>query len=197
MLAFLRSNWLPFSAALLLVAAGAWLGYLREPRQYRTDPPASADLGKIRLMPIGISGTPPEIYFAMGKPYESDPYHLSQGKRLYDWFGCRQCHGDGRGVNGPSFLDGWWLYGPEMISIVASIREGRPHGMPPFRDKMTDEQIWQLAAYVQSIGAYKARLSAPSRNDDKHTRPSENRAPAAVNFMQGPVGGDLDQGPTP
>jgi cytochrome c oxidase cbb3-type subunit III len=197
MLPAFSPRWLQLSIAVALIAAAMPLGWLRDPRQYRTDPPTSADLGKIRLMPIGISGTPPEIYFAMGKPYQNDSYHVSQGKRLYDWFGCRACHGDGRGADGPSFLDGWWLYGPEMISIVASIRKGRPHGMPPFRNKMTDEQIWQLAAYVQSIGAYQAHLSAPSRNDDKHTRPSENRAPATLNFIQGPVGGDRNQGPTP
>jgi mono/diheme cytochrome c family protein len=39
---------------------------------------------------------------------------------------------------------------------LASIRDGRPHGMPAFRDKMTIEQIWQLAGYVQTIGAYSA-----------------------------------------
>ena len=44
----------------------------------------------------------------------------------------------------PSLLDGWWYYGPEMVSIFASIRDGRPHGMPAFGSQMTTEQIWQL-----------------------------------------------------
>ncbi len=81
-------------------------------------------------MPNGISGRPPQVYFALDKPYETNAYDLSQGKRLYAWFGCKSCHGDGQGGIGPSFLDGWWLYGPEMVSIFASIRDGRPHGMP-------------------------------------------------------------------
>lgn len=183
--------------AATLIAGGAALGYLRTARQYRTDPPVTASLATSKLMPIGISGAPAEVYFAMGKPYEGDAYQLSQGKRLYDWFGCRACHGDGRGGVGPSFLDGWWLYGPEMVSISASIRNGRPHGMPAFRDRMTEEQIWQLAGYVQTIGAYKTRLSAPSRNDDKYTRPSENRGPAISLFHEGPDGFHPDQGPKP
>ncbi|EPE96466.1 c-type cytochrome [Rhizobium grahamii] len=173
------------------------VGWAREPRQFRADPPVAAALDHLRLMPNGIGGTPPEVYFAMGKPYESTAYDLSQGKRLYAWFGCSQCHGDGQGKNGPSFLDGWWLYGPSMISIVASIRDGRPHGMPAFKDKMTSDQIWQLAGYIKSIGAYSASPMAPSRNDDKTGRPAENRAPAAILFDEGPTPVRPDQGPSP
>ncbi len=187
-----------FIAVVFLVTLGAaaLIGDAREARQYRTDPTVGAALDELRLMPNGISGTPPEIYFALGKPYEATAYDLNQGKRLYSWFGCGACHGDGRGGIGPSFLDGWWLYGPEMVSIAASIRDGRPHGMPAFRDKMTIDEIWQLAGYVQTIGAYKAKTTAPSRNDDKQTRPAENRAPAAILFDEGPAGPNAVQEPS-
>jgi cytochrome c oxidase cbb3-type subunit 3 len=196
--AFNNSNSLLAMAALFLLVAGSGcLGWLRQPRQLRTDPPAVADLDRFRLMPNGISGAPPESYFASGKPYETDGYSLSQGKRLYTWFGCQACHGDGRGSAGPSFLDGWWLYGPEMVSIVASIRDGRPHGMPAFRDRMTIEQIWQLAGYVQTIGAYSSKVAATGRNDDRQTRPAENRTPAEILFNAGPAGVHPDQGPSP
>ena len=184
-------------AGALVCGAGGLLGWVREARQLRTDPPAASDLDHIRLMPNKIGGAPPQSYFASGQIYQTDAYNLSEGKRLYTWFGCQDCHGDGRGNIGPSFIDGWWLYGPEMVSVVASIRDGRPHGMPAFSDKMTIEQIWQLAGYVQTLGAYSAKVSAPSRNDDKHTRPAENRAPAEILFDQGPVGMHPDQGPNP
>lgn len=193
----LRNSGLEIGLGAALSAAVAILVLAREPRQYRTDPPVSAALEGVRLMPSAISGAPPEIYFATGGPYERTAYDLSQGKRLYTWFGCPECHGDGEGGRGPAFLDGWWLYGPSMVSIVASIRDGRPHGMPPFRDKMTIDEIWQLAGYVKSIGAYSARSSAPSRNDDPQTRPAENRAPAAILFNEGPAPIHLDQGPSP
>lgn len=188
---------LAVAALLSLASAGGVLGYLRQPRELRFEPPVAADLDRFRLMSNGIGGTPPESYFALGKPYEADAYNLSQGKRLYAWFGCGTCHGDGRGGVGPSFLDGWWLYGPEMVSIVASIRDGRPHGMPAFRDRLTIEQIWQLAGYVQTIGSYSPKVAAPSRNDDKQTRPAENRGPAIILFDEGPVGVHPDQGPSP
>jgi cytochrome c oxidase cbb3-type subunit 3 len=177
--------------------AAVTAGCQREERELRIDPPVQAAFDQILLMPSGISGTPPQVYFALGKPYESNAYNLSQGKRLYSWFGCKSCHGDGEGGVGPAFLDGWWYYGPEMVSVFASIRDGRPHGMPPYRDKMTIEQIWQLAGYVRTIGTYSASTAAPSRDDAKQARPAENRTPAALNFNEGPTPVHPDQGPTP
>jgi mono/diheme cytochrome c family protein len=107
-------------------------GCQREERQLRLDPPVTAALNDAALMPNGISGAPPQIYFALDKPYEGNAYNLSQGKRLYSWFGCKACHADGQGGIGPAFLDGWWYYGPEIVSIFASIRDGRPHECLPF-----------------------------------------------------------------
>ena len=130
-------------------------------------------------MPNGISGAPPQVYFALDKPYEGNAYNLSQGKRLYGWFGCKTCHADGQGGRGPAFLDGWWLYGPDMVSIVVVDPRWAAAWHAAFPDKMTTEQIWQFAGYVQTIGAYSAKTAAPGRNDAKQTRPAENRAPAA------------------
>src|SRR4051812_5668225 len=104
----------------------AMSGCEREERQLRLDPAVSAALEKTELMPNGISGAPPQVYFALNSPYEHNAYNLGQGKRLYSWFGCKDCHGDGEGGVGPAFLDGWWLYGPEMVSLFSSIRDGRP-----------------------------------------------------------------------
>ena len=172
-------------------------GCRREQRELRLDPPLAAAMGELRLMPNKIGGAPPEVYFAQGEPYESNAYNLSEGKRLYHWFGCASCHGEGEGGAGPAFLDGWWNYGPDLVSIAASIQQGRPHGMPAFANQLTSEQIWQLAGYIQTIGAYSAKTAAPSRDDSTPSRPAENRAPAQINFDPGPTPVHLDQGPTP
>jgi cytochrome c oxidase cbb3-type subunit 3 len=181
----------------LLLASIPLTGCDREKRELRLDPPVVAALDHVALMPNRIGGAVPPTYIELGRPSESNAYDLSQGKRLYGWFGCRDCHGTGEGGTGPAFLDGWWYYGPDMVSIFASIRDGRPHGMPAFKDKMTTDQIWQLAGYVQTIGAYTAKTGAPGRNDEKHVRPAENRAPAAANLDQGPTPVHPDQGPRP
>jgi cytochrome c oxidase cbb3-type subunit 3 len=60
--------------------------------------------------------------------------------------------------------------------------------MPAFRDRLTTEQIWQLAGYIQVMGSYSPPYGAPSRNDEPQTRPSENRAPAAVDEIEPKVG---------
>ncbi len=185
------------AGATVVLATASFVGWAREPRLFRQPPPLQAGLNDIRLMSNGIGGAPPDVFFAMGKPYEAGSFELSQGKRLYSWFGCAACHGYGQGGKGPSFIDGWWLYGPGLVSIVASIRDGRPHGMPAFGDKMTTDEIWQLAGYIKSLGATSAHLSAPGRNDDKSPLPAENRAPAATLFDPGPTPRHPDQGPAP
>lgn len=158
----------------------------RETRDLRLDPPALAALDEVALMPDLIAGSPADAYVAMDRAYERNAFQLSQGKRLYTWFNCKGCHADGGGASGPAFLDGWWRYGPNPVSIFVSIRDGRPHGMPPFRDRMTTEQIWQLTGYLQTIGAYSAKTAAPSRNDEMHSRPAESRAPAASTLSDPP-----------
>ena len=163
----------------VLLIAVATTGCQREERELRLDPPLAAALDQIALMPNGIGGAPPPVLTALGHPYENNAYQLNQGKRLFTWFNCKGCHADGGGNTGPALMDGWWRYGPDSASIFATIRNGRPNGMPAFGDKMTTDQIWQLVGYVRTIGAMSARTAAPSRNDDLQSRPSENRAPAA------------------
>ncbi|WP_051443793.1 c-type cytochrome [Afipia sp. P52-10] len=165
-----------------MLIAAALAGCQREERTLRLDPASAAALNDVRLMPDGTAGAPPQIFTALGKPYADNAYDLSQGKRLYSWFGCRQCHADDRTGIAPSFLAGRWRYGPSLASIVVSIRDGRPGGMPSFHARLTTEQIWQLAGYVQTLGAYSAKTSAPGRDDAVQTRPAENRAPASGLF---------------
>jgi cytochrome c oxidase cbb3-type subunit 3 len=162
------------SLALCLILAGC----LREKREFRADPPVATAYSDLRLMPNGIGGAPPYVDTVLGEPFENNAYNLSEGKRLYSWFGCKSCHGDGNGGVGPPFLDGWWQYGPEMVSIAASIRDGRPKGMPAFANKLTDDQVWQLAGYLRSVGGYSFKAAAPGRDDDRQSRPAENRTPA-------------------
>jgi cytochrome c oxidase cbb3-type subunit 3 len=61
----------------------------REAREPRADPPVAAALGGIALLPGGIGGSPPQVYFVLGAPYRRNAYQLSEGKRLFGWFGCR------------------------------------------------------------------------------------------------------------
>jgi cytochrome c oxidase cbb3-type subunit 3 len=82
-------------------------------------------------------------------------------------------------------MDDRWIYGGSIENVVATIREGRPNGMPSFRGKVPDDQIWQLAAYVRSMSGNVPKDAAPARNDDMHPGPAENRASASPPIQSG------------
>ena len=65
---------------------------------------------------------------------------------------CAACHGTSiaKGPVGPSLFDAEWLHGSDDESIVKSIRDGFPEkGMPPFKETLTEQDVWQMVAYVR------------------------------------------------
>jgi len=166
------------AVTIMLLAALTLAACEREDRDYRSNPVTAETEEKISLVPLspGPSG-PVEYRSGIGKQYEENAYHISQGQRLYIWFNCNGCHANGGGDSGPALMDDRWIYGGQIENIVQTIREGRPNGMPSFRGKVPDDQIWQIAAYVRSMGRYVAKDAAPGRNDDMHPGPAELRRP--------------------
>ncbi|MER8424662.1 c-type cytochrome [Mesorhizobium sp. M1403] len=118
--------------------------------------------------------------------FEANAFHLSEGKRLFNWFNCSGCHANGGGGMGPALMDQKWIYGGSIESIHATIRDGRPNGMPSFRDKIPDDQIWELAAFVRSLSGNAPSSAAPGRDDDMMPHPSENRLPDAATLGKSP-----------
>jgi cytochrome c oxidase cbb3-type subunit 3 len=151
----------------------------REERAFRSDAVANESREQIALVPLTAGpGQPTEARSGKGKQFEGNAYQLSQGKQLYKWFNCTGCHANGGGGSGPALMDEKWIYGGEIENIVATIREGRPNGMPSFRGKVPEDQIWQIAAYVRSMSGKVPTAAAPSRDDSLHARPAENRQPS-------------------
>jgi len=93
-------------------------------------------------------------------------YHLAQGQRLYAWMNCSGCHSHGGGGMGPPLRDDEWRYGASMEQIVATILNGRPNGMPAFRNRITQDQAWQLASYVRSLSAQTRQDALAGRWDE-------------------------------
>jgi cytochrome c oxidase cbb3-type subunit III len=164
--------------AIVVVAGLALAACQREERSFRALPAANETDEKVALVSLfpGSSGPTSEIS-GKGKGFEANAYHLAQGKTLYRWFNCVGCHANGGGGSGPALIDDIWIYGGSIENIVHTIREGRPNGMPSFRGKVPDDQIWQIAAYVRSMSGNVPKDAAPSRNDHMHPRPAENRTP--------------------
>lgn len=106
--------------------------------------------------------------------YEQNAYLVSEGKRLFSAYNCNGCHSMGGGGMGPALMDDKWIYGGKPEEIFSTIVSGRPNGMPSFRDRVPDSQIWQLAAYVRSMSGQLRKDVEPTRDDHLQGRPPES-----------------------
>ena len=86
--------------------------------------------------------------------YYKNAFEVSQGQQLFQWMNCSGCHSNGGGGMGPALSDTKWRYGSSMADIVQTIANGRPNGMPSFAGKLTQAEMWQLAAYVRSLSQH-------------------------------------------
>ncbi len=146
-------NRLAFGAALALLA-----GCDRDSRDSRGKPLAETIPG---------NGSSPDTIFP-GNPgpapldprlaaYGRNAFAIAQGQQLYNQMNCVGCHSHGGGGMGPALMDAQWRYGGRIDQIAATIADGRPNGMPAWRGKLTNQQIWQLAAYVRTLSGQEPR----------------------------------------
>lgn len=81
----------------------------------------------------------------------TDAADLSKGKAIFT-ANCVVCHGQkGEGDNGPNLTDNNWIYGYDIKDIFATVRLGRPNGMPEHESKINPIEIQQVASYVLSL----------------------------------------------
>jgi cytochrome c oxidase cbb3-type subunit 3 len=161
--------------ALSLVVSALSIVYVsceREVRPFQDLAVASARTQKPVLSPIFPGGQPlPE---ANQSPFQNNAYGTAEVKRLFDQYNCTGCHSHGGGGMGPPLMDEKWIYGSEPANIFESIVEGRPNGMPAWRNKIPDQQVWQLVAYVQSMSGNEPIDVLPSRSDHMRYSTPEN-----------------------
>lgn len=136
-----RDARLRWSRWLVVLVAAITAGCDREARRFDDDPPPD----------------PPA--------YLGNATAISAGKRYFEWYNCAGCHAHGGGSIGPALMDDHWIYGGDARSIYATIMEGRPNGMPSFRDKLNDQQAWQLVAFVRTLAGHAPFDVPPSRDD--------------------------------
>jgi cytochrome c oxidase cbb3-type subunit 3 len=164
----------PCPSLVLLLIALLLTGCKREDRELQAPPPRSEDKGLVALSHFAPGAGPPLIESSeTGQHFNDNAYHISEGKRWFTWFSCKGCHGNGGGGSGPALMDDKWLYGGAIENIAATIREGRPNGMPTFRGRIPEEQIWQISAYVRSMSGNAPKAARPGRSDDLSPGPAE------------------------
>jgi cytochrome c oxidase cbb3-type subunit 3 len=101
--------------------------------------------------------------------YANNSPALAEGQFLYTHMNCVGCHAHGGGGMGPALMDDKWRYGGRIDQIAATIAEGRPNGMPAWKGKLTEDQIWKLAAYVRSLSGQPSKDAVSSRADAMST----------------------------
>ena len=139
------------NSLLALALVGALVGCDREQRQTRGKPLAQtlpAEVSPDTVFPGGANIPPPDPRAAA---YEKNAPAIAEGQRLYNQMNCVGCHFHGGGGIGVALMDAKWRYGGRIDQIAASIMEGRPNGMPAWRGRLTEQQVWQLAAYVRTL----------------------------------------------
>ena len=160
-----------FGAAALLASCS------RESRILRQPPPANQTINTVQVSGLNPGAnsipTPPP-----GNMYQESAYSVSEGQKLYEQYNCVGCHAHGGGGIGPPLMDNNWIYGSEPGNIFTTIMQGRPNGMPSFRNRIPEYQAWEIAAYVRSMSGLLPKGVSPGRPDHMAVKPSEASMPA-------------------
>ncbi len=176
--------WLAACALCLLLVACE-----RTPEPQSGPGPVQDTTGKVQMPSIqpGAPSPAPKV----SNPFAGNAQAIIEGERLYNQFGCAGCHAGGGGGMGPPLIDAKWIYGSAPANIFASIIEGRPQGMPSFRDRVTPEDAWRLVTYLRALGGIESELPKGVRADALQPYATENLkdAPAELRkYLQEALG---------
>ncbi|MDB4877213.1 MAG: cytochrome c class [Gemmatimonadetes bacterium] len=160
------------TAALLVIVTSCE----REDRRLNSQQPAAPTqmVPEVRLQP-----GPTLISDTTEGPYDDNAYGTTEGQVLFEQMNCSGCHANGGGGMGPPLMDDEWVYGSKPDQIFASIAEGRPNGMPTWKYRLNNQQIWQLVAYVRSLSGLTPKGARPSREDHMMVKPAPAQTPNA------------------
>lgn len=147
----------------------------REERRFNDASPSAPAYAAVTLDTLQPGVPSPEL--TVKSPSEGNAYDISQGKQLFEQWNCSGCHSHGGGGMGPPLMDNEWIYGSSPENIVSTIVEGRPNGMPSFRNRITNQQLWQLAAFVRSMAGLEAKAPSSGRSDHMQYKVDEQRTP--------------------
>jgi cytochrome c oxidase cbb3-type subunit 3 len=116
--------------------------------------------GRIAAMPawgqvLGEAGVDEAVAYVQtlsGQP--ADATLAAAGKARFEQV-CAACHGvDGRGnplLGAPNLTDGVWLYGGDAATLKTTLMNGRNGQMPAWGDKLGEQRVKLLAAYVTKL----------------------------------------------
>lgn len=137
--------------------------------------------GELARVPVGtiVGGVEGKLAATIKNPYANQPQAIQEGKKLFGQMNCAGCHGfGGTGNMGPDLADKYWRYGGTPAQIYKSIYEGRSLGMPAWGKALPASAIWEIVAYIQSLGG--AFPPGGYQASEQGDQPNENVAPEAA-----------------
>jgi cytochrome c oxidase cbb3-type subunit 3 len=146
----------------------------REDRRLNSQQPAAPSQ---MVAPVRLQPGPTLASDTTEGPYDDNAYGTSEGQLLFEQMNCSGCHSNGGGGMGPPLMDDEWIYGSTPNQIFASIAEGRPNGMPTWKYRLNNQQIWELVAYVRSLSGLTPKGARPSREDHMMVKPAPAQTP--------------------
>jgi mono/diheme cytochrome c family protein len=97
-------------------------------------------------------------------PVKPTAESIEAGKTAYNKY-CKFCHNEGGTGNGPlapkdshppNLIDAQWDHGSTDGEIFTNIKDGIPDSkMKAMKEKMKDEEIWNVVNYLHSLGPKK------------------------------------------
>jgi cytochrome c oxidase cbb3-type subunit 3 len=180
----MRSVLIPLVVGLSVGTALVAAGCEREARRFTEQPPTATADNVVAESPLQPG--PKTRAVTIRNTYEENAYAVSQGKWLFNQMNCVGCHAHGGGGMGPPLMDDQWIYGSEPENIFETIVEGRPNGMPSFRGRLSNQQVWQLVAYVRSLSGLVPKDVAGGRDDHmekKSQEQSTEKKPPRQSFL--------------
>lgn len=136
------------------VGAGATAWFLTTQDRTSARVSLSYPEGAAAVVPLGFSaGAQPESVSPPPASLIEDRVAVADGRKLFLSMNCAGCHGyDARGNMGPDLTDDEWRYGGTALEVYKSLYEGRPKGMPAWGHSLPPNALWQLVAYIHSLG---------------------------------------------
>jgi len=158
--------------ALLFAVAGCD----REQRDFRATPPGASAFPAVQATELQAG---PKTTDPSAGAYQENRWAIGQGNTFYVQYNCAGCHAPGGGGGmGPPLNDDEWIYGSSPENIFDTVVEGRPNGMPSFRGRIDNAQLWMLVAYVRSMSGLTPRDTWPARTDHmQEARPDREAVP--------------------
>ena len=141
----------------------------QENRDFREIPPGASATEAVRVGELQPGGVP--VTDSTLSEYQNNAFALASGMKLYNQMNCVGCHFHGGGGIGPALMDDQWIYGSDPAQIFKTIVEGRPNGMPSYKGKLTNQQLWQLVAYVRSLSGLGGSTVSSAREDHMYLSP--------------------------